>query len=70
MFNIQPGQGLGFGVNKEIALGLGYSYIPGIIMYEDFERKLESLSIEYSLESITVRLKNESVTIQYLILKS
>jgi len=24
MFNLQPGQGIGFGASKEIALGLGY----------------------------------------------
>ena len=29
MFNIQPGQGIGFGANREIALGLGYDYAVG-----------------------------------------
>lgn len=29
MFNLQPGQGIGFKANKEIAFGLGYDYAVG-----------------------------------------
>ena len=49
MFNIQPGQGLGFSASKEIAMGLGTAFI--IVTEEEYAELISldsyiTLSIE------------------------